>query len=132
MAVGRSIFKDGIGRTASKGTVLIDMTISDPRISRGYAKRLEKRGIEYLDAPMSEGALGAREAQLLFMVGGKPEVYRQCLPLFNADGKKTSIWERPETRHLIKLIHNQASIAMYAGTCEAIVLGESLGLRRNG
>jgi 3-hydroxyisobutyrate dehydrogenase-like beta-hydroxyacid dehydrogenase len=127
-AVGRLIFKDGIGRTASRGTILVDMTVSDPRISRGYAKRLEKRGIEYLDAPMSGGALGAREAQLLFMVGGKQEVYEQCLPLFNAMGKKTLYMGEIGNAHLIKLVHNQASIAIYVATCEALVLGESLGL----
>ena len=126
--VGSLLFRDGIDRAASKGTVVIDMTTSDPRLSRGYAKRLEKRGIDYLDAPMSGGALGAREAQLLFLVGGKPEVYQQCLPLFDAVGKKTIYMGETGNGHLIKLIHNQASLAVYTGTCEAIILGEKLGL----
>jgi 3-hydroxyisobutyrate dehydrogenase len=128
-AVGELLFEEnGIARVASKGTIIVDMTTSDPRFSRKYAKRLEKRGIEYLDAPMSGGVLGARAAQLLFMVGGKYNIYERCIPLFEAIGKRVIHMGETGSGHLIKLVHNQASLAIFLATCEAVVLGEKLGL----
>ncbi len=128
-AVGELLFgKDGMSRTASKGTIIIDMTTSDPRVSRRYAKRLEKKGIEYLDAPMSGGVLGAKAARLLFIVGGKQDIYERCLSLFEAIGKRSIYMGETGSGHLIKLVHNQASLAIFVATCEAIILGEKLGL----
>jgi 3-hydroxyisobutyrate dehydrogenase len=128
-AVGELLFEqDGIAGAASKGAIVVDMTTSDPRVSRKYAKRLEKRGIEYLDAPMAGGALGARAAQLLFMVGGKHDVYERCIPLFEAVGKRSLYMGEVGSGHLIKLVHNQASLSIFVATCEAIILGEKLGL----
>ncbi|MDI7259550.1 MAG: NAD(P)-dependent oxidoreductase [Thermodesulfobacteriota bacterium] len=128
-AVNELLFeKDGIGKGASKGTIVVDMTTSDPRVSRKFAKRLLKKGIEYLDAPMSGGVLGAKNAQLLFMVGGKREVYEKCIPLFEAIGKRTIYIGETGSGHLIKLVHNQAALSVFVATCEAVVLGEKLGL----
>ena len=128
-AVGELIFhSDGMLRTLSPGTIIVDVTTSDPRISRKYAKRLEKRQVEYLDAPMSGGVLGARTGQLLFMVGGKPEIYHQCLPLFEAIGKRSLHAGENGSGHLIKLIHNQAALSIFLATCEAVILGDRLGL----
>lgn len=128
-AVGELLFEqNGIGKAASKGAIVVDMTTSDPRVSREYAKRLEKKGIEYLDAPMSGGVLGARAAQLLFMVGGKRATYERCIPLFEAVGKRSIYMGEAGNGHLIKLVHNQASLSIFVATCEAVILGEKLGL----
>lgn len=128
-AVGEMLFEqNGISRAAAKGTVIIDITTSDPSASIKYAKRLESRGIEYLDAPMSGGVSGARTAKLLFMVGGKQNVYEQCIPLFEAIGKRSIYIGETGSGHLIKLIHNQAALSIFVATCEAVILGEKMGL----
>jgi 3-hydroxyisobutyrate dehydrogenase len=113
---------------ASQGTIIVDMTTSHPHVSKKFAERLLKRGIEYLDAPMSGGVLGARNAQLLFMVGGKREVYEGCIPLFEAIGKRTLYMGETGSGHLIKLVHNQTALSVFVATCEAVILGEKLGL----
>lgn len=120
--------QDGILKGASEGTIVVDMTTSHPQVSRKFAERLSKKGIEYLDAPMSGGVLGARNAQLLFMVGGKRGVYERCLPLFEAIGKRTIYMGETGSGHLIKLVHNQTALSVFVATCEAVILGEKLGL----
>ena len=128
-AVGELLFNgNGICRTACRGAIIVDLTTSDPRISRKYASRLNLRGIEYLDAPMSGGVLGAKTSQLLFMVGGRKNIYEQCIPLFEAIGKRSIYVGKSGSGHLIKLIHNQASLSIFIATCEAVLLGERLGL----
>lgn len=128
-AVSELLFgKDGIVKGASEGTIVVDMTTSEPRVSKKFAEHLSKRGIEYLDAPMSGGVLGATNAQLLFMVGGKREVYEKCIPLFEAIGKRTIYMGETGSGHLIKLVHNQVALSVFVATCEAVVLGEKLGL----
>jgi 3-hydroxyisobutyrate dehydrogenase-like beta-hydroxyacid dehydrogenase len=128
-AVGEVLFgNDGIAAAASKGTIVIDLTTSDPSASRKYAKDLEKRGIDYLDAPMSGGVLGARAGRLLFMVGGRKESYNYCAPVFEAIGKRSIYMGETGNGHLVKIIHNQASLSIFLATCEAVIVGEKLGL----
>lgn len=119
---------NGIVKGATRGTVIVDMTTAEPRWSKSFSKRLSKKGIEYLDAPISGGALGARNAQLLIMAGGKKEIYERCLPVFKPISKKAIYLGETGSGHLIKLIHNQLSFANFLATCEAVILGEKLGL----
>ncbi len=120
--------QNGIVKGASQGAIIVDMTTSDPRFSKNFAKRLSRKGIEYLDAPISGGALGAQNAQLLIMVGGKKEVYERCLPIFKPISKKVIYLGETGSGHLVKLIHNQLSFATFLAACEAVILGEKLGL----
>jgi 3-hydroxyisobutyrate dehydrogenase-like beta-hydroxyacid dehydrogenase len=130
-AVGELLFEqNGIGRAASKGAIVVHMRTFDPRVSRKYAKRLERRGIEYFGAPMSGGVLGARNAQLLFMVGVKRDVYERCLRLFEAIGKRAIYMGKTGSRDLIKLVHNETAVSVFVATWEAVLLGEELRLSR--
>ncbi len=128
-AVKELLFKkDGIARGVSKGTIVVDMTTSDPRFSKNFPRRLQTKGIEYLDAPISGGILGARNAQLLIVVGGKKEVYQRCLPVFESISKRAIYIGEAGSGHLIKLIHNQLTHATFLANCEAVILGKKLGL----
>jgi 3-hydroxyisobutyrate dehydrogenase-like beta-hydroxyacid dehydrogenase len=120
--------RDGIFKGGTKGMIVVDMTTSDPRFSRRFAKRLLRRGIEYLDAPISGGVLGARSGQLLIMVGGKSEIYERCLPVFAPISKQALYMGEVGSGHLVKLIHNQLTFATFMANCEAVILGEKLGL----
>lgn len=123
--------QDGLLKGASKGTIVVDMTTSEPKFSKKWARRLLTKGIEYLDAPLTGGVLGAKTSQLLIMVGGKREIYERCLPVFSIISKRAIFMGETGRGHLMKLIHNQLSHATFLAACEAVTLGERLGLSMN-
>ncbi len=120
--------KNGIVGAAGRGTVIADMTTTDPEFSKAISKRLASEGIEYLDAPISGGELGAQNAQLVIMVGGKKEAQEKCLPAFNSVSKKVVYMGESGSGQSIKLIHNQLSYTTFLAVCEAVILGEKIGL----
>jgi 2-hydroxy-3-oxopropionate reductase len=74
----------------SPGTILVDMSTVSPATSMKIAEALEKNGMEMLDAPVSGGDVGAKEATLSIMVGGKKEVFDKALPVLQKLGKNVS------------------------------------------
>ena len=72
---------------AKPGSVVVDMSTISPTATRAFAEKLRTRGIEMLDAPVSGGDVGAINATLSIMVGGKPEVFERVKPVFEAMGK---------------------------------------------
>jgi 3-hydroxyisobutyrate dehydrogenase-like beta-hydroxyacid dehydrogenase len=118
----------GIVSRAGQGTIIADMTTTDPGFSKSIAKRLAGGGIEYLDAPISGGALGARNAQIVVMVGGDKKAHEKCLPVFEAISHKVVYMGASGSGQSVKLIHNQLSFTTFFAVCEAVILGEKLGL----
>ena len=119
---------NGILSGAASGTVIADMTTTDPEFPRITSKQLSAKGIDYLDAPISGGALGAQNAQLVIMVGGKKEAMERCLPAFTPVSKKVVYMGESGSGQTVKLIHNQLSYTTFVAVCEAVILGEKLGL----
>ncbi|MFS8543316.1 MAG: NAD(P)-dependent oxidoreductase [Limnochordales bacterium] len=78
---------EGVIEGARPGTVVIDMSTISPAVTRAIAARLAEAGIDMLDAPVTGGDVGAREGTLSIMVGGKPEVFARCRPVFEAMGR---------------------------------------------
>ncbi len=118
----------GILSQAVPGTVIADMTTTDPEFPKITSAQLAARGIDYLDAPISGGALGAQNAQLVIMVGGKEEALNMCLPVFKPISKKVVYMGESGSGQTVKLIHNQLSYTTFCAVCEAVILGEKLGL----
>jgi 3-hydroxyisobutyrate dehydrogenase len=79
--------KEGVIHGARPGTIVVDMSTISPIVTREIAKKLGEKGIRMLDAPVSGGDIGARNATLSIMVGGDAEAYEECLPVFQAMGK---------------------------------------------
>ncbi len=77
----------GLIEGAARGAVVIDMATISPLAARRIAAALAARGIEHIDAPVSGGPMGARDATLSIMAGGAPEVFARVKPLFEAMGK---------------------------------------------
>ena len=77
----------GVAEGAKPGSVLIDMSSISPLVSRRIAATLRKQGVQMLDAPVSGGEQGAKDAALAIMVGGDEPVYQKCLPILKAMGK---------------------------------------------
>ncbi|MGI9046648.1 MAG: 2-hydroxy-3-oxopropionate reductase [Burkholderiales bacterium] len=79
--------ENGFIHGARAGTVLVDMSTIAPANTRVIAERLQVAGVDMLDAPVSGGDIGAINATLSIMVGGKPEVFERVKPLFELLGK---------------------------------------------
>jgi 3-hydroxyisobutyrate dehydrogenase len=79
--------KEGVIHGARPGTIVVDMSTISPIVTKEIAKKLGEKGIRMLDAPVSGGDIGARNATLSIMVGGDAEAYEECLPVFQAMGK---------------------------------------------
>lgn len=90
--VGEVLFGEtGVAKGLSAGKTVIDMSSISPVETRQYASRIEALGCDYLDAPVSGGDVGARNAALSIMVGGKPEVFERVKPVFELLGKNITL-----------------------------------------
>ena len=84
----RQVYLDnGIMDNAKEGSILIDMTTSSPELARELYEIGSKKGLKVLDAPVSGGDSGARNATLTIMAGGDEDVFNKVHPIFSAMGK---------------------------------------------
>jgi 2-hydroxy-3-oxopropionate reductase len=77
----------GVAEGLAKGKLVIDMSSISPIATKDYAARINALGCEYLDAPVSGGEVGAKNAALTIMIGGPESAFERALPLFQAMGK---------------------------------------------
>ena len=110
------------------GSILIDMSSSVPTSTQKIAAALAEKGVEMIDAPVSGGVTGATEGTLAIMVGGKEELYKECLPLLKVMGKNIFHIGPVSTGHTMKTVNNMMSAINTLGVCEAMVLGTKAGL----
>jgi 2-hydroxy-3-oxopropionate reductase len=82
---------DGLAAGARKGLIVVDMSTINPNAARAIGAELEAQGIDFLDAPVSGGEVGALNAALTIMVGGKSEVFEKVKPLFEKMGKSITL-----------------------------------------
>jgi len=78
---------DGVAEGVRKGSIVVDMSSISPIATKKFAQRLESLGVGMLDAPVSGGQLGARNATLSIMVGGKKEIFDKAKPFFELMGQ---------------------------------------------
>jgi 2-hydroxy-3-oxopropionate reductase len=83
--------ESGIASGARRGLIVVDMSTINPNAAREIGAALESKGIEFLDAPVSGGEIGALDATLTIMVGGKPAVFESVRPLFEKMGKSITL-----------------------------------------
>ncbi|MSP97219.1 MAG: 2-hydroxy-3-oxopropionate reductase [Betaproteobacteria bacterium] len=81
----------GVAEGLSKGKLVIDMSSISPLETKGFAKRINELGCEYLDAPVSGGEVGAKNASLTIMVGGPQAAFDKVKPLFELMGKNITL-----------------------------------------
>ncbi|MCP1676044.1 2-hydroxy-3-oxopropionate reductase [Natronocella acetinitrilica] len=82
---------DGIAEGLSKGKVVVDMSSISPMATKEFAKRINDKGGQYLDAPVSGGEVGAKNAALTIMVGGEQATFDKIKPLFELMGKNITL-----------------------------------------
>ena len=78
---------DGVTHGLNRGTLVIDMSSISPIATKDFARRVNEKGCDYLDAPVSGGEVGAKQATLTIMVGGPDAAFGRAKPLFDAMGK---------------------------------------------
>ncbi len=118
----------GILQSADSGSYLIDMTTTDPALSRRIFAAAAQRGCSALDAPVSGGDTGARQGTLAIMVGGEQAAFDACLPLFAAMGQNI-VYQGPAGSGQNVKMANQIMIAgALAGVCEAFAYADAQGL----
>src|SRR5262249_10309575 len=81
----------GVAEGISKGKIVIDMSSISPIETKKFAKRLNELGCEYIDAPVSGGEVGAKNAALTIMVGGTQVAFDKVKPLFDLMGKNITL-----------------------------------------
>ncbi len=123
--------KNGVIEGARRGSVVVDMSTNSPEYASSLSSRLSESGIELLDAPVSGGDKGAREATLTIMVGGRKDVFHRCKPIFEEMGKTIVYMGNYGTGQATKLCNQVAVSINTLATCEALMLGASTGLDLN-
>ena len=82
---------DGVAAGLSRGKTVVDMSSISPMETKKYAKRINELGCEYLDAPVSGGEVGAKNAALTIMVGGSQAAFDKVKPVFEQMGKNITL-----------------------------------------
>ena len=118
----------GIVAAARPGTVLIDMTTSSPKLAERIASAAAEKGLFSLDAPVSGGDKGAREATLSIMVGGEETGFEDMLPLFQLMGKNIVLQGGPGSGQHTKMANQIAIASNMMGVCEALAYAKKSGL----
>ncbi|MFC5985728.1 NAD(P)-dependent oxidoreductase [Marinicrinis lubricantis] len=119
---------DGILAHAKPGSIVIDMTTSSPQLAQTIFEHAEQKQIYALDAPVSGGDVGAREARLSIMVGGERNVFEAALPIFQKMGRNIVYQGKAGAGQYTKLSNQIAVASTMIAVAEALVFAEKAGL----
>ncbi|MGA1616994.1 MAG: NAD(P)-dependent oxidoreductase [Pirellulales bacterium] len=118
----------GIIATAAPGSLLIDMTTSSPRLAERIAAAAAARGLAAVDAPVSGGDVGARNAQLVIMAGGDQPAFERARPLLELLGKSVTRLGAAGSGQRCKLANQVAVAVGMVAWCEALAVARAGGL----
>ena len=120
------LFEQGAADGIGLGSLFIDMSSIKPSEARDHAARLSERGIDYLDAPVSGGTIGAQEGTLAIMAGGAFASFERALPLFGHLGRATHVG--PIGSGQLAKLANQMIVGITIGAvAEALLLCQKGG-----
>jgi 3-hydroxyisobutyrate dehydrogenase len=120
--------ENGLLPNAQEGSVMIDMTTSAPSLAVKIYEEAKRRGIQTIDAPVSGGDVGAKEAKLSIMVGGEKDVFEAVYPLLQHLGTNIVYQGNPGAGQHTKMCNQIAIASNMIGVCEAIIYAEKAGL----
>ncbi|HTV21275.1 MAG TPA: NAD(P)-dependent oxidoreductase [Polyangiaceae bacterium] len=119
---------NGILSTAAPGSLLIDMTTSDPELAAELAAVGKRQGVDVLDAPVSGGDVGARNATLSIMVGGDEAAFERGKPILEVMGKTIVHQGAAGAGQYTKLCNQIAIAATILSACESMAFAKASGL----
>ena len=126
----REVFLGPQGALAGSkpGAILVDMTTSEPSLAIEIYNAAKAKGIGSVDAPVSGGDVGAKNAALSIMVGGDKEVVEAVRPLFECMGKTVVHQGAPGAGQHTKMVNQILIASNMIGVCEALLYGYKAGL----
>jgi len=119
---------NGVLACTRVGTIVVDMTTTEPSLAREIYHAAKARGVHAVDAPVSGGDVGAREARLSIMVGGDPEPVAALAPLFEVMGKTIVRQGGPGAGQHAKMCNQIVIAGTMIGVCESLIYGHKAGL----
>lgn len=123
--------ENGALETLRSGALIIDMSTISPFLTRDMAGRAMEKGVRYLDAPVTGGQIGAQNATLSIMVGGEENDFEEARPLLEVLGKTITYCGPIGSGQCIKLCNQICGAMNLLGVCEALTLGQKLGVDPN-
>lgn len=118
----------GVLEGSAPGSTIIDLSTNSPIVVRDLAAKVAEKGVKFLDAPVSGGVRGARDATLAVMVGGDADDFAACKPVLDAIGKNVFHAGPVGNGNVAKLINNQLAFISMMGLTEALVCGAKAGI----
>ncbi len=119
---------DGALAGSRPGTILVDMTTSEPSLAVEIAAAARKKNVHSVDAPVSGGDVGAKEARLSIMIGGEKEVVEALGPCWQAMGRSIVHQGGPGAGQHTKMVNQTLIASGMIGVCEALLYGYRAGL----
>ena len=119
---------DGLLSVARAGQTFVDMTTTEPTLAREIYEAAQRKGAAAVDAPVSGGDVGARNATLSIMIGGNRSTVDELMPLFEAMGKRIMYQGGPGAGQHTKMCNQIVIAGTMIGICESLLYGYKAGL----
>lgn len=119
---------DGAFAGMAKGAIFVDNTTASADIARELHALGKKKGIEFIDAPVSGGQAGAENGQLTVMCGGEQATFDKAKPVADAYAKAMTLIGPPGSGQITKMINQMCIAGIVQGLAEAMNLGQRSGL----
>ena len=119
---------DGLLSAARAGQVFVDMTTTEPTIAKEIYEAARAKGADSVDAPVSGGDVGARNATLSIMIGGDQATVQRLMPLFETMGKRVLYQGGPGAGQHTKMCNQIVIAGTMVAMCEALLYGHKAGL----
>ena len=120
--------ENGVAEGLSKGKIIVDMSSISPIATRAFAERMAELGVDYVDAPVSGGEVGAKNAALTIMVGATEATFEKVKPLFELMGKNITLVGGIGAGQVCK-VANQIVVALnIEAVGEALLLASKAGV----
>ncbi|RCS56213.1 NAD(P)-dependent oxidoreductase [Bremerella cremea] len=119
---------EGVLAGSKAGNVIVDMTTSEPTLAAEIAEAAQQQGVHGIDAPVSGGDIGAKEARLSIMIGGDEAIVAALTPCWEAMGKTIVHQGGPGAGQHTKMVNQTLIASGMIGVCEALLYGYKAGL----
>jgi 3-hydroxyisobutyrate dehydrogenase-like beta-hydroxyacid dehydrogenase len=123
---------NGVEQSLTEGMIIADSSTISPSATRKFAERVGRKGVEWVDSPMTGSKAGAEAGTLLFMIGGDEQAIEKLKPLYAAMGKKIFRMGETSKGQSAKLVMNLQIALIYEGFAEALTLAAKLGVEAQG
>jgi 3-hydroxyisobutyrate dehydrogenase-like beta-hydroxyacid dehydrogenase len=120
--------ENGVEQSLTEGMVIADSSTISPSATRKFAERVARKGVQYVDSPVTGSKTGAESGTLLFIIGGDEQAIEKLKPLYAAMGKKMFRMGETGKGQSAKLVMNLQIALIYEGFAEALTLGAKLGI----